>query len=72
MTDDNNRIQFQVPVHVLNIDSVTNGITRYLSFGIKIGNKKLWSALHEVTIEEPEEITDVGEPTTIRVCEMCY
>eukprot|EP00094_Tigriopus_californicus_P011496 TCALIF_11101-PA protein Name:"Protein of unknown function" AED:0.09 eAED:0.09 QI:0/0.77/0.73/0.95/0.48/0.58/46/1495/2737 len=67
VNNDVNRIQFQVPVHVLNIDSLTNGITRYLSFGLKIGNKKLWSALHEITIQKADPVVNQEVPVLKKV-----
>ena len=33
-----------------------------MAFGLEIGDKKLWTALHTFTIEGVEEVTD-GEPT---------
>ncbi len=45
-----NKISFSVPITVMNSETVADGISRDLSFGLYIGNSKLWTALHTVAI----------------------
>ena len=52
-------------MHVLNIDSLAAGVPRMLSFVLKVGNSKLWSAVVEHDITEPTDSpTDTGTFST--------
>ena len=55
-----NQILLSVPITVLNIDSVSEGSVRLLSFVIRSGDDRLWTATHEVVIGEPLTVADVG------------
>ncbi len=46
--DDSNKITFKIPVHLMNIDNVVEGRKRDLVFGLRVGNSRLWSAVHEI------------------------
>ncbi|TRY70980.1 hypothetical protein TCAL_11101 [Tigriopus californicus] len=47
VTEEKNKMVFYVPIHVLNVDTVSASKVRNVAFGLKIGNSKLWTALHE-------------------------
>jgi len=47
---ENNTITFKIPIHILNIDTVLEGLNRDIAFILRIGDTKLWSTVHEITI----------------------
>ena len=49
---------------VVNTEKMVDGSERDLSFGLEIGDSKLWSALHTFTIEGEETPTD-GDPSSV-------
>ena len=51
---------FEVPIQILNTNDVAAGIQRYLSFSLQVGDRKLWSALHEVTILDKGTTASAG------------
>ena len=48
---------------MLNIDNVVVGTKRNLALGLRIGDTKLWTALHEVEIMDFQMPTGAGAPT---------
>ena len=51
---------------MLNIDHIEVGIKRNIAMGLRIGDTKLWTALHEVTIGDFVEPTGQA-PTFVNV-----
>ena len=49
---------------VVNTEKMVDGSQRDLSFGLEIGDSKLWSALHTFTIEGEETPQD-GDPSNV-------
>ena len=49
-----NKITFEVAITLMNTDAVAmmDGFTREIAFGIRIGDSKIWTALHEITIDK--------------------
>jgi hypothetical protein len=45
-----NKITFQVAITVMNMEALAINIIREIAFGVKIGDTKIWTALHEITI----------------------
>ena len=69
ISKDINRITFNIPVYVPNMESAEVESTRLLSFSVRVGEKYLWQTLHEVTIGEyaaPPE--NLGTPTPAGTC----
>ena len=62
-----NRIRLEVPITVLNIDSVEVGVSRNIMFELKVGEDNLWSALHEIEITANSPSTATQPPTGITV-----
>ena len=52
ISKDINKLTFNIPVHVPNMESVEVESTRLLSFSVKVGEGHLWETVHEVTIGE--------------------
>jgi hypothetical protein len=50
---ENNTITFEIPIHVLNIDTVLEGLKRDIAFSLRIGDTKLWTGVQEITIGPP-------------------
>lgn len=65
MTDDVNKIKFSIPVHVLNSEAVAANVKRTLGFGLKLGDKKIWSALHEINLLDYKPAADTPQTPTI-------
>ncbi len=63
MTDVSNKLQFEIPVHVLNLPENAVGLNRQISFTVVLGDSVLWSASHEIIIEEEQE-ADVAATVT--------
>ena len=71
VTQDSNRITFKVAVTLMNTDAVAmmRGHVREIAFGIRIGQSKIWTALHEVEISDTGPIADPGpggQPSLVR------
>ena len=47
---------------VVNTEKIKDGSKRDLAFGLEIGDKKLWTALHTFTIDGIEEVGN-DDPT---------
>jgi hypothetical protein len=59
-----NKISFKIPVHVMNMDTAEVTAIRQITFAIRMGGKKLWHALHEITIGENVALSGaMGTPT---------
>ena len=52
MEDDSNLIKLNFPIHMMNIEGMKTTGKETVAIGIKIGNKKLWSGMHEITLND--------------------
>ncbi len=52
-------------MHLMNIDHVTKDLKRDIAFALRVGTSKLWTALHEVTIEDHTAPTGATAPTHV-------
>jgi len=66
----NNTIKFEIPVQVLNIDSVVVGRKRDVAFSLRIGDTKLWTGSQEITIGESAAITPGTPNSAVRKCKV--
>ena len=53
VTKSSNTIKFEVAITLMNTDAVAmmHGYIREIAFGIRIGQSKIWTALHEIEID---------------------
>ena len=53
VTKSENKIIFEVAITLMNTDAVAmmHGYIREIAFGIRIGDSKIWTALHEIQID---------------------
>ena len=54
-------------MQVINIDTVEVGTKRNMAFGLKIGDTKLWTALHEIQIDAAEATPTGQSPYNVSV-----
>ena len=66
-TGEENLIELKIPVQVINIDTVEVGTKRNMAFGLKIGDTKLWTALHEIQIDAAEATPTGQSPYNVSV-----
>lgn len=45
-----NKIVFEIPVHVMNLDSVLDGVTRKLSMQMKVAGNVIFDEVHAIDI----------------------
>ena len=68
VNDVSNKIVFSVPIHVMNIDSLPSNVKREIAFSLTVGDTKLWTGMHDVTIlpaEAPNVLQTVNIDTVI-------
>ena len=54
--------EMMIYFQVVNTEKIKDGSKRDLAFGLEIGDKKLWTALHTFTIDGIEEVGN-DDPT---------
>ena len=66
MDKDENKVKFNVPIHVMDLPSVPTDVKREIGFGIFIGDTKLGIMFHELTIEKDAVTKGAPEALTIK------
>ena len=66
MDKDENKVKFNVPIHVMDLPSVPTEVKREIGFGIFIGDTKLGIMFHELTIEKDAVTKGAPEALTIK------
>ena len=67
VSQDMNKIDFKIPIHVMNMDTVEVDSMRMLTFIVSRGGRALWHAVHEVTIGATVPATGSGVPTVAAI-----
>lgn len=75
-TDTANDIKIKIPIHALDIESVVTGLSRRMSFSVKVGGDTLWTGQHDFEIADkdspsPQQFTVSAVKATV-VFKFCF